>query len=109
MPTGQGVDHPKNGMFLLKAIESAFDRRQVCFICDPFTRSITFKVLDPDLTRKRQPVGSTTQVFEDMDGKRECFNDDKRPLFALLSRHAECNQVRDASEHHLQSGWGEVA
>mmetsp|Transcript_33242 Transcript_33242/g.68616 ORF Transcript_33242/g.68616 Transcript_33242/m.68616 type:complete len:232 (+) Transcript_33242:3-698(+) len=87
MPTGQGVDHPKNGMFLLKAIELAFDRRQVCFICDPFTRSITFKVLDPDL--KGQPVGSTTQVFEDLDGKRKCFNDDKRPSFALLSRHAQ--------------------
>eukprot|EP00961_Rhodomonas_salina_P204597 2761075-Rhodomonas_salina.1 len=87
MPTGLGVDHPKNGMFLLKAIESAFDKRQVCFLCDPFRRSITFKVLDPNL--KGQSVGSTAQVFQDLEGKPKCFKDDKRPSFDLLSRHAQ--------------------
>mmetsp|Transcript_7362 Transcript_7362/g.11308 ORF Transcript_7362/g.11308 Transcript_7362/m.11308 type:complete len:251 (+) Transcript_7362:152-904(+) len=87
MPTGLGVDHPKNGMFLLRAIELAFDKRQVCFLCDPFRRSITFKVLDPNL--KGQSVGSTAQVFQDLEGKPKCFKDDKRPSFDLLSRHAK--------------------
>eukprot|EP00961_Rhodomonas_salina_P153130 2061775-Rhodomonas_salina.1 len=80
------VNHPKNGMFLVKAIEEAFDRRQVCFICDPFTRSIAFKVLNPKL--KEQQVGSTT-TFGKLDGKCVHFDDDRRPSFALLSRHAQ--------------------
>ncbi len=34
--TEEDVDSPRNGLLLLSAIEQAFDRKQLCFIHNPF-------------------------------------------------------------------------
>lgn len=82
-----GVSDSKNGLFLLHDIEVAFDHRQVCFLCDPFALTITFKVLDPSL-RPTAPRGCP-RTFGELDGTVVEVTLDQRPSFVLLGKHVE--------------------
>lgn len=67
------IDSPQNGLLLLATIEAAFDRKDICFLYNPFKVSESFngkfmlRVLNPALvTQKCVPGGGT---FGDLDGK----------------------------------------
>ena len=84
---GGSVDDATNGLFLLHDIETAFDAKKVCFVCDPFQRSIMFKVLDQNL-KTTLPSGCE-QSYAELDEKQICFvGTESRPSFELLSIHA---------------------
>ena len=84
---GGSVDDATNGLFLLHDIETAFDAKKVCFVCDPFQRSIMFKVLDQNLMTTL-PSGCE-QSYAELDEKQICFvGTESRPSFELLSIHA---------------------
>ena len=84
---GGSVDDATNGLFLLHDIETAFDAKKVCFVCNPFQRSIMFKVLDQNL-KTTLPSGCE-QSYAELDEKQICFADtESRPSFELLSIHA---------------------
>lgn len=85
-----GIDHPPNGMFLLKDVEDAYDSQKICFLCNPTDFSIRLKVLDPELRLKR-PTGCS-QTFQELEGKvikQPMISHKKRPSFRILSYHAQ--------------------
>jgi hypothetical protein len=45
----RNVDHPRNGILILKELELAFDRKTVCFLRNPITGELILRVLDPSL------------------------------------------------------------
>jgi hypothetical protein len=79
------IDGACNGLLLLRPVEIAFDKRQVIFLCNPFDKSIVFRVLDPGLNDIS--VYETT-TFNKLDNKVVRCDGQKRPSFKLLSRHA---------------------
>jgi hypothetical protein len=95
------IDGTRNGLLLLRRIETAFDARRVMFLCDPFTKSIVFRVLDPALMlESNDNVVYDKILFKSLDQKVLTPRKGRRPSFKLLSRHAN-------SAVHLAStnGW----
>jgi len=43
------IDNPRNGLLLAKSIEVAFDKKEVCFLYNPFDQKFHFCVLNPSL------------------------------------------------------------
>jgi len=82
-----GVNHPSNGIFFHKCIEEVFDQLRVCLVCNPFKISATFVVLDEELLE--EGVEGTNCNFKTLHKRRLQFDQDKRPSFQLLSRHAQ--------------------
>jgi hypothetical protein len=75
------IDNPRNGMLMYRPIEQAFDRKQLCFIYNPFNQAFVVKVLKPDLLRE--------ELFQDIDGKSLRFPPDRCPYRRILSMHAK--------------------
>eukprot|EP00281_Chroomonas_sp_CCMP1168_P025899 CAMPEP_0206226398 /NCGR_PEP_ID=MMETSP0047_2-20121206/8080_1 /ASSEMBLY_ACC=CAM_ASM_000192 /TAXON_ID=195065 /ORGANISM="Chroomonas mesostigmatica_cf, Strain CCMP1168" /LENGTH=187 /DNA_ID=CAMNT_0053649503 /DNA_START=601 /DNA_END=1164 /DNA_ORIENTATION=- len=82
-----GVNNPSNSIFFHQCIEKQFDQLRVCLVCNPFDISATFVVLDQELLL--QDVEGTGHDFKYLDKKYLKFDEDKRPSFQLLSRHAQ--------------------
>jgi HNH endonuclease len=87
--TCAGIDDASNGLFLLKEIEEAYDKKRVCFVCNPFDISMEFKVLDKNLLLQK-PAGCS-QTYEELSQsiiRSPTINNIMRPSFHILSRHA---------------------
>mmetsp|Transcript_32011 Transcript_32011/g.78534 ORF Transcript_32011/g.78534 Transcript_32011/m.78534 type:complete len:147 (+) Transcript_32011:272-712(+) len=100
----EGVNNTCNGIFLLKSIEKAFDKLQVCFVCNPFNITVTFVVLHGGIVNQDIP-GTRTESggmmkFRNLHMKILNFDKDKRPSFRLLSRHAQ-----QAFAHPYNTKW----
>lgn len=61
------INHPRNGILMLKDIEVAFDTKQLCFLYNPFEGIMSVKVLNPNILQKT--ISSTDKTFSDIDGK----------------------------------------
>ena len=63
------INNPRNGILMLKMIEEEFDRKNVCFVRNPLTTLIHFKVLDPVIRVKRILPRHLTDMrtFDDLD------------------------------------------
>jgi HNH endonuclease len=103
-----GIDDAQNGLFFLNDIEKAYDKKRVCFLCDPFKCELVFTVLDPSLLRDNEfgakpcPSGCTRTYFE-LDSTRitsPVIDMDRRPSFQILSFHASW-----AVESALRKRW----
>jgi hypothetical protein len=90
-----GTEDARNGMFLLKDIEVAFDHRRVCFLCDPFHYLVQFRVLDPSLMR--QKVLGSLKTFGELDHTIILFDKACRPSFRYLGIHC-----RDAVQYAVE-------
>ena len=64
------IDNPRNGILMLDAIEKVFDSLDVCFLYNHMNQELTFKVLNPELRRKRILPSSSNELrtFENIDG-----------------------------------------
>jgi hypothetical protein len=96
------LNNPRNGLLMLKDIENAFDRKQLCFLYQPFgetaERIFLVKVLDPDI--KQMTITGTTKNFTDIDMTHLQVPKNRIPYRRLLSFHARC------SFHHAKEiGW----
>jgi hypothetical protein len=84
-----GIDDPRNGMFLLRDIEHAYDNRFVIFVCNPFTYSMQLKVLNPGLKgQKPRGCDKTFAELEEIIIQEPTISNTKRPSFKIISYHA---------------------
>ena len=60
----------RNGILILKAIEESFDHLDACFLYNSFSKTISFKVLRPELMGCRIFPASNTEMktFSDING-----------------------------------------
>jgi len=108
------IHDKRNGMFLLKEIEEAYDAKRIIFICDPFHPIMRLRVLDPSL--KGQTPSGCAQTFEKLEEnliKEPKITTKKRPSFRILSHHAQ-QAVRSApiswlSESEKQQILGDIS
>ena len=75
----------KNGIMLTKAVEEAFDKRQVCFIKNPLKSEIELFVLDNGILEEYAAPGMKFSAIHgrSLNVSRHC------PSYTLLSLHAE--------------------
>ena len=78
------VHSAKNGIMLAKAVEEAFDKRQVCFIKNPLSSQIEFCVLDSGILEQEAASGLK---FAAIHG-RPLNMSRHSPSYTLLSLHA---------------------
>ena len=96
------IDNPRNGLLLLKMIEEEFDRKNVCFVRNPVTGGIIFKVLCPAIMTKRIFPSSLTEVrtFSDIDNNVLQLPDGVFPYRRILYMHSKYSYARA-----LHRGW----
>lgn len=70
-------NNPRNGLLLTKKIEEAFDVKHVCFLYNPISQQLIFKVLNPDLMNvKIHPYyGETFATILSVLKRRACIWD----------------------------------
>lgn len=90
------IDNPRNGILILKELELAFDRKTVCFLRNPITGELIFRVLDPSLLDKRIHLTSLHEIrtFGDMNGGVLQHPTEKIPFRRILSMHAKLSLSR---------------
>ena len=96
------IDSVKNGIFLAKPIEHAFDRLEACFLVTSLRGDIIFKVLDRDTNKHRNvaPEGCPDLgTVLDWNNKPLKIRGDS-PSKTILSAHATF-----ALEHAMLKGW----
>mmetsp|Transcript_53162 Transcript_53162/g.57699 ORF Transcript_53162/g.57699 Transcript_53162/m.57699 type:complete len:353 (+) Transcript_53162:180-1238(+) len=83
------VNSARNGLFLTKGIEDAFDNLQVCFLYNKLTTQLFLWVADTKI-RKHKIIGSDPRKkFSDVHQKPLCCpNQDAMPFRRILSWHA---------------------
>jgi len=83
------VNSARNGLFLTKGIEDAFDNQQVCFLYNKLTTQLFLWVADTKI-RKHKIIGSDPRKkFSDVHQKPLCCpNQEAMPFRRLLSWHA---------------------
>lgn len=91
------VKNPRNGLLLLKVIEEAFDRMELCFLYNPLQRVIVTHILRPSLTKKKVDEELT---FADLHGRNLHLPPNVFPFRRILAHHA-----RWAIHKALQHGW----
>jgi hypothetical protein len=96
------VNSPRNGVLLLDSIEKAFDRLDACFLYDPITSELLFKVLNPNLLTSRIQPSSAVELrtFADIDGATLQCPAGQLPYRRILSVHAKFSYSRA-----LSFGW----
>jgi hypothetical protein len=96
------IDNPRNGILLLKAIEVAFDHKDVCFLWNPFNLGLYLRVLSPTLASERiHPTSSSElRTFADINNAVLMHNVNKFPYRRILSMHAKLSFSRA-----LRFGW----
>ena len=85
------IDSPRNGFLALKSIEEAFDKKEVCFLCDPTSQTLNMKVLNPILMNKklRPKDPLCTRLFANVDGAVLRLPAGVFPFRRCLSMHAK--------------------
>jgi len=83
--TTNNVSSPRNGLLLLASIEDVFDKKQICFIYDPFLQQLKLQILDPSLGTTKYHPG---KKFADLQGQPISLPANKFPFRRLLSAHA---------------------
>ena len=102
----EDINSPKNILLLFKPIEVAFDSGRLVFIYNKSSKSITCKILDPRLKKKKlydsakdlfsqfteqmalDLFGGTDTTFSSLDGKQLTFLNDNRPWIRCITVHA---------------------
>lgn len=80
------INSPRNGIFLTKGIEDAFNKQQVCFLYNVLESSLVLWVADHAIMSKTM-LGSTKK-FADVHQKPLLCPSDSLPYRRLLSWHA---------------------
>lgn len=91
------IDSPRNGLLLLTTIELAFDRKDICFLYDPFNVKFLVNILNPSLKTQQYVDG---KCFGDLAGTFLNLPDGKFPFRRLLNTHA-----RASYRNALLAGW----
>jgi len=93
------IDSPRNGLLLLASIEMAFDKKDLCFLYNPFNRRFVARVLNPTLMTQQYVAGGDT--FGDLDNEASLTLPEGRlPFRRLLNTHA-----RAAYRNAYLAGW----
>lgn len=91
------INNERNGLLLYESIEKAFDRKQLCFIYNPFVGYLHLKILcinlknmflidDPQIRISL----NESRKFNDIDGNTLILPKDIYPYRRLLNWHARC-------------------
>ena len=81
---------PRNGMLLLKGIESNFDKKYLCLVYNALEKWFVFHVLNPDIMDSTIPNSNPQLKFSNLHGMKLRHPDDKFPFRRLISFHAAC-------------------
>jgi len=94
----------RNGLRLIKAIETNFDELRLTFICLApleIPASYEVKILDPLLAVDRTPITGTSICWRDLNGKRlNLPSEGVRPFARLLNFH-----VKASVSNAFNTGW----
>ena len=93
---------PRNGFLVLKDIEEAFDRKQLCFLYRPLTNQgkFTVKILDPSVRNLAIRKSTKSLTFGQIDGVELQHPSQKFPFRRLLGFHARCSYA-----NAREKGW----
>jgi hypothetical protein len=89
----------RNGLLMYTSIEQAFDRKELCFVYNPFQGKLLLKVLHKDgdgimesmiLDKNDQKLYKNYTQFKDIDGKPLNLPENIYPFRRLLNWHARC-------------------
>ena len=85
----EDVNNPKNGLFLTKGIEDAFDNQRVCFLYNTLNKQLFLWVADSRILSNTIEGSNPPKKFSDVHQKPLCCPDQSRlPFRRLLSWHA---------------------
>lgn len=97
------VNDARNGLFLTKGIEDAFDKQQVCFLYNLLECRLILWVADPSIMT--QTILGSDKIFSDVHQQPLLCPDGKMPYRRLLSWHArltlELRQSTLVPENHV--------
>jgi len=83
------VNSARNGLFLTKGIEDAFDNQQVCFLYNKLTTQLFLWVAETKILKKQINGSNPPKKFSDVHQKPLCCpNQEAMPFRRLLSWHA---------------------
>jgi len=95
------INSPRNGLLLFPLIEEVFDHKGACFLYNPFSKQLNYKILNPALMTKDPANKVTGNLYLcECDGKPLILPDDRFPFRRLLNFHARC-----AFEHAIEREW----
>ncbi|CAM4776998.1 unnamed protein product [Rotaria magnacalcarata] len=89
----------RNGLLMYTSIEQAFDRKELCFIYDPFQAKLILKILHKGddglmnsmiLDKNDLKLYKNYTQFKDIDGKSLSLPKNVYPFRQLLNWHARC-------------------
>ena len=89
----KNLNNPRNGLFLTKGIEDAFDHQQICFLYNILQSKLVLWVADSNIMGQTIE-GSTTRTFSDVHQKPLLCPPDRPPYRRLLSWHARLTLER---------------
>jgi len=84
----EDIESPRNSLFLLKELEGAFDRKELCFTWDPFAVKLKVNILNPKLLDQKIREDNNI-TYHDIDQKPINIPSGKLPFLRILSFHAE--------------------
>lgn len=93
------LNNYRNGLLMYTTIEQAFDRKELCFVYDPFQGKLLLKVLhkgvdgimeDMILDKNHQKLYQNCTQFKDIDGAPLNLPANVYPFRRLLNWHARC-------------------
>lgn len=82
----ENVNDPKNGMFLTKGLEDAFDRQQICFLYNLLHNQLVLWVADQTIMDKQ--IAGSDKKFSVVHQKPLLCPPNRMPFRRLLSWHA---------------------
>jgi hypothetical protein len=93
--SAEAVNDPRNGFFLTKGIEDAFDKQQVCFLYHKLDKQLYLWVADEKIQSETIEGSNPPKRFADVHQKPLCCPDtDCVPFRRLLSWHARLTLER---------------
>jgi HNH endonuclease len=85
----EDVNNVRNGMFLTKGIEEAFDNQQVCFLYNTLNKELCLWVADTTILSDKIEGSNPQKTFADVHQKPlRCPDEDHMPFRRLLAWHA---------------------
>mmetsp|Transcript_4235 Transcript_4235/g.8867 ORF Transcript_4235/g.8867 Transcript_4235/m.8867 type:complete len:470 (+) Transcript_4235:423-1832(+) len=84
--SSEDINNARNGLFLTKGIEDAFDKQQVCFLYNVLESRLVLWVADSSLMSEK--ILGSTKKFSDVHQKPLLCPPDRMPYRRLLSWHA---------------------
>ena len=98
------IDNVRNGLLLLEPIEQAFDRKDICFVHNSFTKELVAKVLNPNLiTEQMRPQRGPCygRTFGSIDGQALQLPPNMFPYRRALNMHAKFAYSRALHLHWI--------